>query len=78
MQDLNWVEVNVRKAMIPFHSYYRNNVPGFENSYIYDSASQIGTRGSRRLIGEHVLTGDEARSARNSMIPFRCSPTASR
>ena len=62
--DLNWVEVNVRKAMMPFYSYYKKNVPGFENSYIYDSASQIGTRGSRRLIGEHVLTGEEAKTGK--------------
>jgi hypothetical protein len=61
VEDLTWVEINVRRAMIPVHSYYKKNVPGFENSYIYDSASQIGTRGSRRLIGEYVLTGDEAR-----------------
>jgi hypothetical protein len=62
--DLNWVEVNVRKAMIPFYSYYKKNVPGFENSYIYDSASQVGTRGSRRLIGEYVLTGEEAKAGK--------------
>jgi hypothetical protein len=62
VEDLNWVEVNVRKAMIPFWSYYKNTVPGFENSYIYDSASQTGTRGSRRLIGEYVLTGEEAKA----------------
>jgi len=64
VEDLSWVEVNVRKAMIPFYSYYKKNVPGFENSYIYDSASQIGTRGSRRLIGEYVLTGDEAKAGK--------------
>jgi hypothetical protein len=62
VEDLNWVEVNVRKAMIPLWSYYKNTVPGFENSYLYDSASQIGTRGSRRLIGEYVLTGEEAKA----------------
>jgi hypothetical protein len=62
VQDLNWVEITVRKAMIPFHAYLRDTVPGFGNSYIYDSAPQIGTRGSRRLVGEHILTGDEAKS----------------
>jgi hypothetical protein len=31
-------------------------VPGFENSFIMDTASQIGVRSSRRLIGEHILT----------------------
>ncbi len=62
VEDLNWVETNVRKAMIPLHTYYKKTVPGFENSYLYDSASQIGTRGSRRLVGEHVLTGEEAKA----------------
>ena len=62
VEDLNWVETNVRKIMIPLTSYYRKTVPGFENSYIYDSASQTGTRGSRRLVGAHVLTGDEAKA----------------
>ena len=62
--DLNWVEVNVRKAMVPFYSYYKNNVPGFESSYLYDSAPQVGTRGSRRLVGEYVLTGDEAKAGK--------------
>ena len=64
VEDLTWVEVNVRKAMLPVYFYYRKNLPGFENSYIYDSASQTGTRGSRRLVGEYVLTGEEARSGK--------------
>ncbi len=64
VEDLTWVDVNVRKAMIPVCSYYKRNLPGFENSYIYDSASQTGTRGSRRLVGEYVLTGEEARSGK--------------
>ena len=62
VEDLNWVETNVRRIMIPFLSYYQKTVPGFENSYLYDSASQLGTRGSRRLIGAHVLTGEEAKA----------------
>lgn len=62
IDDLNWVETNVRKIMMPLSDYYRKTVPGFENSYLYDSASQIGTRGSRRLVGAHVLTEEEAKS----------------
>jgi hypothetical protein len=54
--DLTWIETNIRKAMLPIHDYFKNKVPGFENSYIYDSASQIGTRGSRMLKGENTLT----------------------
>jgi hypothetical protein len=61
VEDINWVEINVRKIMLPYYSFLKSSVPGFENSYLYDSASQIGTRGSRRLIGEYVLTGEEAK-----------------
>jgi ribulose 1,5-bisphosphate synthetase/thiazole synthase len=64
VEDLTWVNVHVRKAMLPVYSYYQKNMPGFENSYIYDSASQTGTRGSRRLVGDYVLTGEEARSGK--------------
>ncbi|MFC1900115.1 FAD-dependent oxidoreductase [Chloroflexota bacterium] len=56
VKDLTWVEVNVRKAMIPVTEYLREKVPGFESCFLFDSAPQIGTRGSRRLIGEHVMT----------------------
>jgi FAD dependent oxidoreductase len=62
VEDLTSVETNVRKAMIPIYEYYKKRVPGFENSYIYDSASQIGTRGSRRLIGEYVLNKQDLES----------------
>lgn len=62
VEDLTKVEMDVRKAMIPVYEYYKKNLPGFENSYIYDSASQIGTRGSRRLKGEYVLTSDDVKA----------------
>jgi hypothetical protein len=62
VEDLTWVEVNVRKAMLPVYEYLKKHVPGFENGFIYDSASQIGTRGSRRLIGEYILTKQDVES----------------
>jgi hypothetical protein len=39
--------------------FLRERMPGFENSFILDTASQIGVRSSRRLIGEHILTEKE-------------------
>jgi hypothetical protein len=41
------------------HLFLKKNVPGFDKSYITDTASQIGVRSSRRLIGEHILTKEE-------------------
>ncbi|MEW6666984.1 MAG: FAD-dependent oxidoreductase [Thermodesulfobacteriota bacterium] len=59
VRDLTTLEVETRKKMLLSHGFFKKHVPGFENSYILDTASQAGTRGSRRLIGEHVLTHGE-------------------
>jgi len=64
IEDLTWVEVNVRKKMLVTLEYFKKNIPGFKNSFILDTASQLGARGSRRLIGEHILTYDELRAGK--------------
>lgn len=62
VEDLTKAEVGARKSMLISLDYLQKNVPGFENAYIVDTASQIGTRGSRRLKGVHTLTWDEVMS----------------
>ncbi len=62
VEDLTAAEVKARKSMRISLDFLRQNVPGFERCYLVDTASQIGTRGSRRLIGEHVLSWDEVTS----------------
>jgi hypothetical protein len=62
VDDISWTEVAVRKAMLRVHEILKKKMPGFERSFILDTASQLGTRGSRRLIGEHVVTEDDVRS----------------
>jgi len=62
VEDLTWVEVNARKSMLLSQKFLKANVPGFEKSRIMDTASQIGTRASRRLMGEHVVTWDDVLS----------------
>ncbi len=81
VEDLTWVEVNIRKAMVPVWEYFKKRVPGFENSFIYDSASQIGTRGSRRLIGEYILTKQDLDSHKTfsdtvGVFPHGAAPNA--
>jgi 2-polyprenyl-6-methoxyphenol hydroxylase-like FAD-dependent oxidoreductase len=61
--DLTWTEVNVRKAMRGTRDILKE-VPGFAHCFILDTASQLGTRGSRRLAGEHRLTLKEVSEAR--------------
>ncbi len=59
VEDLTAAEIQGRKSMLISLDYLRKHIPGFENCYLVDTASQIGTRGSRRLVGEHVLTWEE-------------------
>jgi len=59
VEDLTRLEVEMRKIMRKGHAFLKKNFPSFENSFILDTASQTGTRGSRRLVGEYILTKDD-------------------
>lgn len=56
IEDITWTEVNVRKVMRQTQKIMQKEVPGFENCFVLDTASQLGTRGSRRLDGEYKVT----------------------
>jgi hypothetical protein len=56
VEDLTYTEVEIRKKMLITYDFFKKNVPGFEKCFILDTASQTGTRGSRRVIGEYVVT----------------------
>ena len=60
VESLTKVEFNGRKKMRKTLDYMRANTPGYENSYLVLSSPQLGTRGSRRMIGEYMLNGDDA------------------
>ena len=62
--DLTRAEVAARgQAMQLFH-FFRDRVPGFENSRIAATATQIGIRESRRIVGVYTLTRDDVLEAR--------------
>jgi hypothetical protein len=62
VEDLTWLEVDGRKRMLITRDFLKRKMPGFENSFIIDTASQIGVRCSRRLIGKHVVSVAELHS----------------
>ena len=64
VEDLTKLEVSVRKMMRKGHEFMKKNFPGFENSFILDTASQTGTRGSRRLVGEYIVTAEDMNSSK--------------
>lgn len=59
VDDLTAVEIESRRRMVRLLDFYRQNMPGFENAWILDTASQMGTRHSRRLIGVKKVTRPE-------------------
>jgi hypothetical protein len=64
VEDLTKLEVEMRKTMRRGHEFLKKNFPTFENSFILDTASQTGTRGSRRLVGEYVISKEDFQASK--------------
>ena len=52
-------EIEGRRQAVDYLRFLRTRVPGFESAYLLEIAPQLGIRETRRLVGEHVLSGDE-------------------
>ena len=59
IRTLSRVEGEARIGVAHVARVLRAEVPGFEDAILIDTASQLGVRRSRRLVGEYVLTGDD-------------------
>jgi len=57
--DLTKAELTTRKSLLPILSFFREYVPGYEKAYLSYTATQIGLRESRRVLGGYVLTADK-------------------
>lgn len=57
--DLTKAEIIAHEQMIELYSFLKNNFECFKNSYISQSASQIGVRESRMICGEYTLTQED-------------------
>jgi FAD-dependent oxidoreductase family protein len=62
--DLTRAEVEARGQVMELLRFFRKNVPGFENARIAATATQIGIRESRRIVGEYTLTAKDVLEAR--------------
>ena len=54
--DLTAVEFVSRDMARDGLRFFREHVPGFERAWILDTASQVGTRHARRLVGVERIT----------------------
>ncbi|MBN1848202.1 MAG: FAD-dependent oxidoreductase [Deltaproteobacteria bacterium] len=56
VEELTRVEFEGRKRMLITYDYRKKNTPGFENAFITLTSPQLGTRSSRRIHGEYMVT----------------------
>ncbi len=64
-RDLTRMYVEGREQIDFWARFIRENVPGFENSYLIDTSQLLGVRESRRIVGEYILkTLDFARGTK--------------
>ena len=64
VEHLTELEISMRKMMRKGFDFLKKNIPGFENSFILDTASQTGTRGGRRVVGEIRISEDDIKSGK--------------
>lgn len=62
--DLSYAEYQSRLQMKQLMAFFKEYVPGFENSYAVQSGVNIGVRETRRIVGEYQLTVDDILNAR--------------
>lgn len=62
--DLTFIRLAGKQAILRQMSFYRKYLPGFENAYISDIASSVGVRESRNIVTEYVITAEDLLSKR--------------
>jgi len=55
-------EITCRKQIHPLIDFLKQNVPGFANIRLLQSANTLGVRESRRIDGEHMLSIEDLKS----------------
>ncbi len=57
--DLTKGEIEARYQMMRVFNFVKKYVPGFEDSYVAESSSNIGVRETRHIQGRYMLTEDD-------------------
>jgi hypothetical protein len=63
-EEISKAIIYMRKINKVYLTFLRERIPGFENAYIVMESPNIGTRESRRLVGEYVLNEEDLISGR--------------
>ncbi|MHB1459137.1 MAG: FAD-dependent oxidoreductase [Armatimonadota bacterium] len=58
-EDLTKAEIEGRRQVYALMAFMKKYMAGFQNAYLIQTATQIGVRESRRIIGEYVFSVDD-------------------
>ena len=64
VEDLTQGEIDGREQVKAILKFMRARLPGFENAELLDTASMIGVRETRRIVGEYQLNLDDLGTGR--------------
>ena len=64
-EDLTRMYMEGREQVDILAKFIKENIPGFENSYLSYTGSLLGVRESRRIVGEYRVTGMDLATAKN-------------
>ncbi len=63
-RDLTRAEIEGRQQVKTLMAFFRKWLPGFERAELLDTATQIGVRETRRILGEYILTLEDLAGGR--------------
>ncbi|MER3398915.1 MAG: FAD-dependent oxidoreductase [Chloroflexota bacterium] len=63
-RDLTRAEIEGRRQILFLLQFFREKLPGLENCRLLDTATQVGVRETRRILGEYTLTADDITQGR--------------
>jgi len=58
-EDLTRAEIEGRRQAVALAKFFRDYIPGFENSRLVRTGAQIGVRETRRIMGEYVFSAQD-------------------
>ncbi len=64
VEDLTRAEIAGREQVKILMKFFREQLPGFENVELLDTAATMGVRETRRIVGEYQLTLEDLATAR--------------
>lgn len=80
VESLTNGEILARKEIQVLVRFIKKYIPGFENSFLVDTGSNIGVRETRRICGKYILTEDDIANGKDfedtiayqeAMIPLK-------